>query len=130
MEKREVVDQQVHPALALLAARPELFVRQGTVVASRRGRGTQSYGPYYRLTYRDGDRQCSLYLGREGTLVEQVRQALERLQQNRFQYQIIERMRRQTLASLRVQKLRTNTLLHPFGLRMKGFEVRGWAPVP
>lgn len=109
-----------------MAARPELFVWQGSVVASHRRRRTQSYGPYYRLAYRDGGRQCSIYLGREGPLVEQVRQALGRLQQNRLQHQTLERMRRQVQASLRVQKLRVNTLLHPLGLHMKGFETRGW----
>jgi hypothetical protein len=130
LENRTLRDQQVHPALSLLAARPELFVRQGTVAASCRRRGTQSYGPYYRLTYHDGGRQHSIYLGREGPLVEQVRLALARLQQNRSQCQFLERTRRQTLASLRVHKLRVNALLHPYGLRMKGFEVRGWRTSP
>ena len=126
MENRQVCDQQTHPALALLAARPELFVGQGTVAASRRGRGPQSHGPYYRLTYRDGGRQSSIYLGREGPLVEQVRRVLAALQQNRRQYEITECLRRHALASLRVHKLQVNAMLRPFGLRMKGFEVRGW----
>jgi hypothetical protein len=79
LENRPLCDQQTHPALALSAARPELFAAQGTVAASRRGRGSQSYGPYYRLTYRDGGRQSSIYLGRDGSLVERVRRALAAL---------------------------------------------------
>jgi hypothetical protein len=46
--------------LALLAARPEVFARQGSVVASWRRRGTRTYGPYYRLIYREGGRQRSI----------------------------------------------------------------------
>jgi hypothetical protein len=42
----------------------------------------------------------------------------------------IERLRRDTLASMRVQKLRVDALLRPFGLRMQGFEVRGWRISP
>jgi hypothetical protein len=73
LENRKGADQHAHPALALLAARPDLFARQGSVVASWRRRGTQTYGPYYRLIYRDERRQRSIYLGRAGGLVEEIR---------------------------------------------------------
>jgi hypothetical protein len=45
-ENRQGADQHPHPVMALLAARPDLFARQGPVVASWRRRGTRAYGPY------------------------------------------------------------------------------------
>ena len=47
---------QLHPALRLIEARPEVFARQGHIAASSRSRNGQTFGPYYRLAYRDGDR--------------------------------------------------------------------------
>jgi hypothetical protein len=133
LEIQEVVDQQIHPALVLIPARPDTFARQGSVVATWRRRGTQTYGPYYRLSYRDGGRQHAIYLGRAGggcDLVEQVRRRLDALQQPLRQRRAVDRLRRQVGASLRVQKLRVGALLRPFGLRLQGFEVRGWRISP
>ena len=130
MEIQEFVDQQTHPALARLAARPDIFTRQGSVAATWRRRGTQTYGPYYRLSYRDGGSQHAVYLGRAGDLVEQVRRKLDILQRSLRQHRAVDRLRRQVRASLRVQKLRVSALLCPFGLRLKGFEVRGWRISP
>jgi len=39
VEIQEVADQQTHPAPALIAARPDIFARQGSVVATSRRRG-------------------------------------------------------------------------------------------
>jgi len=107
-----------------------LFFRQGHVAATWRRRDGKTFGPYYRLSYRDGGRQCSVYLGRAGALVERVRQALGAIQQSLAQHRMFNRMRRQILASLRITKLRVRALLRPFGLRLKGFEVRGWRISP
>lgn len=126
MEKRQLDDQLDHPALRLIAARPDLFTRQGNVAASYRRRGAKMFGPYYRLSYRQNGRQCSVYLSVAGPLVKRVRQALSALQLPLDQRRTLNRLRQSILVSLRVQKLRVNTLLHPFGLRLKGFEVRGW----
>jgi hypothetical protein len=63
-------------ALDLIAARPELFARQGSVSASWRRRAQKTYGPYYRLRYREGGVSRSLYLGRQGPLVDHVRERL------------------------------------------------------
>ena len=60
LENQDLVDQQTHPALALLAARPELFAQQGSVGPCWRRRGTKTYGPYYRLRYRDDGRSFAL----------------------------------------------------------------------
>jgi hypothetical protein len=126
LENRPVVDQLDHPALRLLAAQPELFLRQGCVIATWRRRNGKMFGPYYRLSYRTGGRQCAIYLGRAGTLVEQVQATLATLQQPRAERREFERLERQIRASLRIEKLSVRKLLYPYGLRLKGSEIRGW----
>ena len=126
LENRQVVDQLDHPALRLIAARPELFTRQGSVAATWRRRGGKTFGPYYRLSYREGGRQLVVYLGRAGALVERVRQALGTLQRPLEQMRALNHMERQIRAALRVDRLHVSALLRPYGLRLKGFEVRGW----
>jgi hypothetical protein len=115
-----------HPALRLIAARPDIFIRQGHIAATRRRRNGKTFGPYYRLAYRDAGRQCSVYLGRAGVLVDMVRQALAHLQGHRIALRRFNTMARQIRAAMRIEKLNLASLLRPFGLRMKGFEVRGW----
>ncbi len=130
LEKSTSVDQLDHPALRLLAARPELFTRQGHVVAGWRRLNGKTFGPYYRLGYREGGRQHSVYLGREGALVERIRRTLESIQRPRAEHRTIRRLERQVLASLRIEKIRLGSLLRPYGLRLKGMEVRGWRCSP
>jgi hypothetical protein len=139
-------------ALAIIAARPEVFRRQGAVVASWRRRGDKVYGPYYRLSWREDGRQRSVYLGREvelpengshpekgphpnplpkgpkgeGTTVEDIRRALAGLQRPLRERRAADRLRRMVVKSLRIQKIRLNFQLRPLGLRLRGFEVRGW----
>ena len=126
------VDQQTHASIRLIAARRDLFARQGTVVATWRQRPradplpTSKCGPYYRLAYREDGRQRSIYLGREGPLVDKVRQMLADLQRPLRQQRAINRVRRQVCAALTAQKRRVDAQLRPLGLRLKGFEVRGW----
>jgi hypothetical protein len=130
LETERIVDQQTHPALALIARRAELFARQGSIVAAWRRRGSQTYGPYYRLSYREGGRQRSVYLGREGALVAQLRQELADLQRPLRQYRAVARLERQVKTALRADKGRLNRHLRLLGLRMQGFEVRGWRTSP
>jgi len=130
LETEGLVDQQTHPALALIARRAELFARQGSIVAAWRRRGTQTYGPYYRLCYREGGRQRSVYLGRESALVAQVRQTLTDLQRPLRQYRAVARLQRQVKTALRADKGRLNRQLRLLGLRLQGFEVRGWRTSP
>ena len=137
-----------HAAIRLMAARSDLFARQGAVVATWRlvgcvkrtrsarcvsrtllpsiGEGTGRYGPYYCLSYRDEGRQRSVYLGREGPLVQEVRERLADLQRPLRQRQAINRLRRQVRAALTVHKARVDAQLRPLGLRLQGFKVRGW----
>ena len=95
LEIQDLVDQQAHPALVLLAARPELFAQQGSISTSWRRRGAKTYGPYYRLRYRDGSRSCSLYLGRGGPVVDRVRHALHALQSPLRRRRAFAQLRRQ-----------------------------------
>jgi hypothetical protein len=130
LENSKLVEQLDHPALRLITARPDIFVRQGSVVATHRRRNGRTFGPYYVLAYRDGGRQRAVYLGRAGLLVEKVRHALAALEGPRIQSRRLVGLQRQILASLRVEKLHLGALLRPFGLRLKGFEVRGWRISP
>ena len=126
LENRQPADQLDHPALRLIAARPDIFASQGHVAATYRRCNGKTHGPYYRLGYRHDGRQRSIYLGRPGRLVDRVHHTLATLQKTVIHRRMFSGLRRSIFASLRRQKLRLNTLLHPFGLRMKGFEVRGW----
>jgi len=125
-----LVDQQTHPAPALIARRAELFARQGSIVAAWRRRGSRTYGPYYRLSYREDGRQRSVYLGREGAVVAQLRQELADLQRPWRQYRAVARLERQVETALRAEKGRLNRHLRLLGLRLQGFEVRGWRTSP
>lgn len=126
MEIEKVVNQTTHPALALIAQRPELFSRQGSVVATWRGKGEQRRGPYYQLTYREAGRQCWVYLGKAGAVVDAVRNALEPLQCALRCYREFQRLRRSAMASLRIEKSKMAQEFRKLGLQLKGFEVRGW----
>jgi hypothetical protein len=126
MEIPMPADQLDHPALRLLAQQPELFTRQGHVAAGWRYRDGRRFGPYYRLSYRLDGRQHSIYLGRAGELVERVRRQLESLQRSLVERRAVRRLEHQIRAALRIEKLHLNALLRPYGLRLKGLEVRGW----
>jgi hypothetical protein len=137
LAKTERVDQLDHAAIRLLSARPDLFGRQGSVAATYRrrpplrggARGKQ-FGPYYRLAYREDGRQRSVYLGRAGAVVERVRQQLATLQKPLRQWRFLRRIDRQAGAALRASNARVTALLRPLGLRLRGFQVRGWRRSP
>ena len=123
---KKALPADAHPALQLLDARPDVFRRQGYVVATYRRRNGKTFGPYYVLNYRENGRQLSVYLGRPGSLVDEVRQKLHDLQSSLAQYRQITHLQRHARVALRAEKAKLDTLLRPYGLRMKGFEVRGW----
>jgi len=78
------------------------------------------------LGYREEGRQRSIYLGRSEKLAEGVRRLLGDLQhENRWQ-RTLRRWYRLGRADLRVQKALWQKELVPYGLYLKGFEVRGW----
>lgn len=103
------------------SARP--IARGGTLVASWRcGR---KHGPYWRLAYRDGGRQKSIYLGRCDPLVEQVRRVLDELRKSERQRQEFREMESQSRAALRRQKARWERELRARGLYTRGYAIRG-----
>jgi hypothetical protein len=118
------------PAWRLTAPRPDLFARQGHVAATWRRRNGKMFGPYYQLRYRQDGRQRAVYLGRDGQLVQRVRQELQKHQTPSAERRTLNRLERQIRRSLRVQKLTLAALLRPLGLRLKGTEVRGWRFAP
>ena len=130
LENRQPADQLSHPALELIASRPDLFSRQGYLRATFHRRGGKTFGPYYLLCYREEGRLRSVYLGRPGELVEQVRQMLEARHRPITQQRLFEQS---DAADSRLAADRKDTgpaPLCPFGLRLKGAEVRGWRTSP
>jgi hypothetical protein len=118
------------PVLDLIAARRDLLTRQGSIVPTWRRVGGETYGPYYRLAYRDGRRQCSIYLGRDGPLVARARQALAALQNPLRRRRIDHRLHRHVRSAIRRNNARLNSLLRPLGLRLRGLQIRGWRTSP
>jgi len=125
VEKQGVVDQKADRAMGVMAARPGVFARQGAVVASWRAYRGRRLGPYWRLAYREGGRQRSVYLGRSGSGVKRVRGALARLQRPLRSRRAVRRLRRRVKASMRKCLTALDRQLDRLGLWRKGFEVRG-----
>ena len=108
----------------VLAERGRLAV-QGSVVAGWRIYGGRRLGPYFRLAYREGGRQRSIYLGRCAELARRVRELLAELQRPRRQRLLFARLVAQVRASLRSAKAELERRLAVWGIRLEGFEFRG-----
>ena len=126
MEKRESARQVRHRALDLIAAQPAIFGRQGALVATQGREKGRMFEPYYHLYFREGARQRSIYLGREGPVVDAVRAELARLHAIIAEQRDYDRQRKRLLRATRQAKAAMAAQLRLAGLRMKGFEVRGW----
>lgn len=128
MEKREFVDQKEIPEAkfaaisAWIRRQRELFQRQGTVVASWRKYRGHRLGPFFALRYRVEGRQLALYLGRSAELAAEVQGLLAEVQQQRE----LATWQRQARLQLRKYKEGWRRELAAAGLRLQGFEVRGW----
>ena len=126
MENRSFVDQNRHAVWALLAAHPETFRRQGTVLVSWRRHQGRKLGPYFRLAYRLEGRQRALYLGSSAELAAQVREALQVLRAPRQQHRAWQGQWKKERAALRRHKRWWDAELRKLGLYLKGYEVRGY----
>jgi hypothetical protein len=115
-----------HPAILLIAARPDLFARQGRVAKTWRHERGRRFGPYYRLVYREEGGRRSLYLGGDGPVVEQVRRELDCLQLPWRARRERQQLSDHAAAALRAQKTALHAALRAVGLRLQGYEVRGW----
>ena len=117
-----------HPALQLLQNEPLRFTRQGAVVATWRTYRGRRLGPYYRLAYRDGTRQRSIYLGRQSPLVDEVRRLLGHCQaDHRFRCRARRsraEFRRRVLDPVK-KYMQEAFLRYGHGLYFKGWEIRG-----
>lgn len=110
----------------LVAEHPEVFARQGAVVATWRTVAGRRLGPYYSLRYRAAGRQHAVYLGRSADLAAAVDALVTRCQQPCRDARAFERMAAAVRASLRQNLREVRRQLQPAGLMLKGFEVRGW----
>ena len=117
--RKEAILKRIH------ALRPVLS-RQGEVVAGWRVYRGKKLGPYYRLTYRQEGRAHCVYLGRWSGLVQKVRRLLDQWQEPLRRQREWTRMRQSVKTSLGANKLRLATELAQAGLRLQGYEVRGW----
>jgi hypothetical protein len=126
LEKRHSVDQKRQAVWALMRARSDLFRCQGAVIRSWRSYQGRKLGPYYRLAYREGGRQRTLYLGSSPELAGEVRQALHVLQVSQHRQRTGQRQWKTWRAALRRQKLQWDAELRRLGLYLKGYEVRGY----
>jgi hypothetical protein len=126
LEESLVVDQRRQRVLAFIEGHAPHLARQGAVVSSFRRRGGRKIGAYYRLAFRDGRVQRSLYLGDDMVLVNEVRAALETLQRpHRERHALLRQKKaiRRALAQCRAQLKRE---LARRGWWLQGYEVRGW----
>jgi hypothetical protein len=111
---------------ALVAARAELFARQGVVATTWRMHKGQRLGPYFQLRYREGGRQRAVHLGADPHFACEVRTRLQALQAPRRQRRADDKERAQLYAIVRQQKRLLEAELHQVGLQMQGYEVRGF----
>ena len=133
MEKRTPVDQlpndqetRFNRARTFILANPRLFATQGSVVPTWRVRAGKRFGPYYRLAYRRGGRQRSIYLGPR-PVADRLRQFLDQLQRPHRRRQLYKRLQTQVRASLRQAKKHLAQQLAALGVTLKGYEFRGAA---
>lgn len=129
LENRNSVDQKLHDIRKRLKSRLDIFTRQGAVVESWRKYDGRRLGPYYRLSYRDGGRQHSIYLGQSRQLADLILKLLEEIQSPVKQQRELDHICSHARAELRKQKKRWNKDLSQAGLCAKGFEIRGWSGV-
>jgi hypothetical protein len=131
LENREFVDQKndqkVEEIKRWIEAHRDLLSRQGTVVESYRNYRGRKLGPYYKLAYRDRDgRQRALYLGTSAELAQQVRALLRKCQAGMHEQRKMHQLRKVAREKLKEAKKVLSDELADRGLRLQGYEVRGW----
>jgi hypothetical protein len=127
MENRKSVDQKVRDIRKRLSSRPDIFAHQGAIVESWREYNGRKLGPYFRLSYRDGGKQLSVYLGRSRQFANRIRKLLQEIQTPVNQQRELGKIRAIARAALRKQKKRWSKDLNQAALCAKGFEIRGWS---
>lgn len=125
MEKSRNVDQKQRSVLEFVATNAALLCRQGSVHKSPRNYQGEKRGAYYRLTFRVGGRQRSLYLGHDAAFADAVRAALHELQAPLRERRAFARLRAQACAARRAQSKELDQELRRHGAYLKGSESRG-----
>lgn len=126
VEISRVVDQRRHRVFAFMKAHAEELAQQGAVVVSFRHRGSRMVGPYYRLTLRHGQVQQSVYLGADTEFVAEVRLALQKIQEPRQERRALRQYKQTIRKALAQCRAELRQELGRRGLRLHGYEVRGW----
>ena len=126
LEKLESVDQKVRDAIALIHQQADVFSRQGSVQESWRSYKGRRLGPYYRLAYRSGSKQRSIYLGSDQDGASLVRETLQLVQQEPRRQKSISECRKAVRSELRRTRRQLQDQLAAVGLRIQGAEIRGW----
>jgi hypothetical protein len=126
LENTESADQKRRRILLFITAHVEIFGQRGAVVQTWRDYAGRRLGPYFSLIFRKDGKQRSLYLGSDPQFASEVRELLEQTQKPRQERRTAERRRACVESELRRWKEAWDSELRPYGLRLKGWEVRGW----
>ena len=126
MEISRTVDQRRQRIAAFIEEHAEQLARQGTVVAMYRHRGGHIVGPYHRLTFRLETVQRSVYLGTNVELIQEVRNVLEELQKPYRERRALMRLKKALRTALTECRADLQQDLARWGLRLQGYEIRGW----
>ena len=117
--RSEAILKRIHDLRPVLS-------RQGEVVAGWGVYRGRKLGPYWRLAYWHEGRARAIYLGRWSALVQKVRSLLDQWQEPFRRHRQWGEVRRSAKAALRASKIRMAADLARVGLRLQGYEVRGW----
>lgn len=98
----------------------------GTVVSTWRSYKGQRLGPYFRVAYRVGSTQRSVFIGCDAELAEKVRNYLHNLQHQRNETTKLIRMRRAAAKQFAASREQFGLELAAVGLRLRGSQVIGW----
>jgi len=126
LENLKSADQKRQRIIEFISEHTEIFSRRGAVVETWREYAGRRQGPYFSLIFRQAGRQRSLYLGSDPQLADEVRKLLKRAQAPLRERRVRERCRAGMEAELRRYKAAVDAELRPYGLHLKGWEVRGW----
>lgn len=98
----------------------------GTVVSTWRSYKGQRLGPYFRVAYRVGGQQKSVFIGCDAELAEKVRSYLHNLQRQRNEATNLIRMRRAAAKQFAASREQFGLELAAVGLRLRGSQIIGW----
>jgi hypothetical protein len=120
------VDQKRRELFRFLAEHSALFAGQGSIQASYRVYRGRKLGPFFRLSFREGGKQRSQYIGCDRNLAAEIEKQLQKLQEPLLRAREVERWLGHCRQNLKVAKLEFRRRLEKHGLRLQGNEVRGW----